>query len=376
MRFECLATDNKARRGKLHFTHRGEYGVVDTPAFMPVGTKGTVKGMPVDAILQTGAQIVLGNTFHLMLRPGTEVIEQHGTLHDFMQWPGPILTDSGGFQVFSLSAINKLSEEGVTFRSPIDGAKIELTPESSMQVQAALGSDIVMCFDECLGYPASFEDTQQSLELSVRWAKRCLDCTLPEYAALFGIVQGGMYLPLREQSVEKMCAMDFPGFAIGGLSVGEPKDEMQRVLSHTAPLLPKDKPRYLMGVGTPCDLAFGVLQGVDMFDCVMPTRNARNGHLFTSQGVIRIKNSRYRMDTNPLDPDCACHTCTHYSRAYLHHLHREHEWLGTHLNTVHNLHYYQTVMEKLRQGIEMGRVWDVASALFDTYGVAYDKHVT
>jgi queuine tRNA-ribosyltransferase len=352
MKFELDKTDGLARRGRLVFAR----GVVETPAFMPVGTYGTVKAMTPDDVVATGAHILLGNTFHLMLRPGTEVIMDHGDLHNFMNWPGPILTDSGGFQVFSLGAMRKITEEGVMFKSPVNGDKIFMTPESSMQVQRELGSDIVMAFDECTPYPATQKQAQESMELSMRWAKRCKDAHEGNPNALFGIVQGGVYNDLRQASLEALVELDFPGYAIGGLAVGEPKDEMHQVLEFLAPIMPADKPRYLMGVGTPRDLVDGVMRGVDMFDCVMPTRNARNGHLFTSEGVVRIRNSQYKRDTKPLDPNCACYTCKNFSRAYLYHLDKCRETLGCHLNTVHNLTYYQTLMQGIRAAIEAGEL--------------------
>jgi len=348
MQFELITQQDQARRARLHF----ERGTVETPAFMPVGTYGTVKGMTPEQVRDTGADIVLGNTFHLMLRPGTEVIQAHGDLHDFMHWQRPILTDSGGFQVFSLGEMRKITEKGVTFNSPINGAKVFLGPEESMQVQRELGSDIVMIFDECTPYPATETQARESMELSLRWAKRSKDAHGDNPSALFGIVQGGMYESLRRMSLDSLVDIGFDGYAIGGLSVGEPKPEMWKVLNCLSPHLPQDKPRYLMGVGTPSDIVEAVRRGVDMFDCVMPTRNARNGHLFTSEGVIRIRNSQYRYDTSPLDPNCGCYTCQNYSRAYLHHLDKTKEILGSHLNTVHNLYYYQTLMQGLRQAIE------------------------
>lgn len=352
MKFEILSKDGLARRGRLRF----DRGNVETPAFMPVGTYGTVKAMTPEEVAATGAEILLGNTFHLMLRPGTQVIEEHGDLHDFMNWPGPILTDSGGFQVFSLGKMRKLTEEGVTFNSPIDGAKVLLTPEISMMVQKKLGSDIVMVFDECTPYPADYEQALQSMELSLRWAKRSKEAHTGNNSALFGIVQGGMYSDLRLISLKGLEAINFEGYAIGGLSVGEPKAEMLRVLDELMPQMPQDKPRYLMGVGTPSDLIAGVLRGIDMFDCVLPTRNARNGHMFTSEGVIRIRNSTYKNDLRPLDPQCDCYTCQNYSRAYLHHLDRCGEILGARLNTLHNLRYYQALMFDLRTAIEQGKL--------------------
>ena len=352
MQYELVTTDGKARRGRLIF----DRGVVETPAFMPVGTYGTVKGMTTAEVEATGAHILLGNTFHLMLRPGTEIIEQHGDLHDFMNWHKPILTDSGGFQVFSLGAMRKITEKGVEFRSPVNGEKIMLTPERSMEVQRSLGSDIVMIFDECTPYPATHKEAKTSMELSLRWAQRSKDAHGDNPSALFGIVQGGMYEDLREVSVSGLKAIDFDGFAIGGLSVGEPKEDMIRILDHTTPLIPENKPRYLMGVGKPEDLVEGVRRGIDMFDCVMPTRNARNGHLFVTNGVIKIRNSRHKTDTGPLDPDCDCYTCKNYSRAYLHHLDKCNEILGAQLNTQHNLRFYQRVMQGLRDAIEQGKL--------------------
>ena len=352
MKYELITTDGKARRGRLTFPR----GVVETPAFMPVGTYGTVKGMTPNDVEATGAHILLGNTFHLMLRPGTEIIKRHGDLHDFMNWHKPILTDSGGFQVFSLGAMRKITEKGVEFRSPVNGEKIMLTPERSMQVQRDLGSDVVMIFDECTPYPATHQESKDSMELSLRWAQRSKDEHGDNLSALFGIVQGGMYEDLREVSVKGLKAIDFDGFAIGGLSVGEPKEDMIRILDHTAPLIPADKPRYLMGVGKPEDLVEGVRRGIDMFDCVMPTRNARNGHLFVTNGVVKIRNSRHKTDTGPLDPECDCHTCNNYSRAYLHHLDKCNEILGAQLNTQHNLRFYQRVMQGLRDAIEQGKL--------------------
>ncbi len=352
MTYELIATDGKARRGRLTF----DRGVVETPAFMPVGTYGTVKGMKTDEVEATGADIILGNTFHLMLRPGTDIIEQHGGLHGFMNWEKPILTDSGGFQVFSLGKMRKITEEGVRFSSPVNGEKIMLTPERSMEVQRSLNSDIVMIFDECTPYPATHKESKESMELSLRWAQRSKDAHGDSPNALFGIVQGGMYEDLREISVTGLKAIAFDGYAIGGLSVGEPKEDMIRILDHTAPLIPKDKPRYLMGVGKPEDLVEGVRRGIDMFDCVMPTRNARNGHLFVSTGVIKIRNASNKTDTRPLDENCDCYTCKNYSRAYLHHLDKCKEILGSQLNTLHNLHFYQKVMQGLRDAIEQGKL--------------------
>ncbi|MFT6195058.1 MAG: queuine tRNA-ribosyltransferase [Cognaticolwellia sp.] len=352
MQYQLLTTDGKARRGRLTF----DRGTIETPAFMPVGTYGTVKGMKTEEVAETGAEIILGNTFHLMLRPGTEIIEQHGGLHGFMNWDKPILTDSGGFQVFSLGKMRKITEEGVKFNSPVNGEKIMLTPERSMEVQHSLGADIVMIFDECTPYPASHEESKVSMELSLRWAQRSKDAHEGNLNALFGIVQGGMYEDLREVSVNGLTSIGFDGYAIGGLSVGEPKEDMIRILDHTAPLIPENKPRYLMGVGKPEDLVEGVRRGIDMFDCVMPTRNARNGHLFVTNGVIKIRNARHKTDTGPLDPECDCYTCKNYSRAYLHHLDKCNEILGSQLNTMHNLRFYQRVMQGLRDAIEQGKL--------------------
>ena len=350
MKFELKNTDNKARLGKLTF----ERGEVNTPAFMPVGTYGTVKAMTVDEVRDLGAEIILGNTFHLSITPTTEVIEAHGGLHDFMNWSGPILTDSGGFQVFSLGKMRKITEQGVKFRSPKDGSAIFMGPEESMQIQHKLGSDIVMIFDDCTAYPAEKNVVDQSMQLSLRWAKRSLDehQRLKNKNALFGIIQGGMHKELRLQSAESLVEMDFDGYAIGGLSVGEPKEEMMDVLSYLPDHMPSNKPRYLMGVGTPSDLIEGVACGVDMFDCVMPSRNARNGYLFTSEGVVKIRNAKYKKDTGPLDPNCNCSTCKNYSRAYLHHLQKSNEILGSRLNTLHNLFYYQHLMKSIREAIK------------------------
>ncbi|TAN81111.1 MAG: queuine tRNA-ribosyltransferase [Gallionella sp.] len=405
MNFTLHKTDGLARRGILQLAH----GTVETPAFMPVGTYGTVKAMSPAELHEIGAHIVLGNTFHLWLRPGLEVIAAHGGLHRFMGWDGPILTDSGGFQVFSLGALRKITEEGVKFQSPVNGDKLFLTPEESMRIQRVLNSDIVMIFDECTPYPATEREAAESMRLSLRWAARSraahdgnpnghsnkacyarssLPNPLPQTAplsnslpqagertnvkgnleslgeganeslrefntnALFGIVQGGMYEGLRDESLAGLANIGFDGYAIGGLSVGEPKEDMLRILAHTAPRLPQDKPRYLMGVGTPEDIVAAVAQGIDMFDCVMPTRNARNGHLFTRHGDVRIKNARYRLDTRPLDEQCGCYTCRNFTRAYLHHLHRLNEILGARLNTIHNLHYYQQLMGEIRSAIE------------------------
>ncbi|MBT1062790.1 tRNA guanosine(34) transglycosylase Tgt [Bowmanella sp. Y26] len=365
MKFELMTTDGKARRGRLVF----DRGVVETPAFMPVGTYGTVKGMTPEELEVTGAQICLGNTFHLMLRPGTEIMKLHGDLHDFMHWQKPILTDSGGFQVFSLGDLRKISEEGVTFRSPINGEKILLTPEKSMQVQRDLGSDIVMIFDECTPYPATYEQARTSMELSLRWAERSKQEHGDNPSALFGIVQGGMYEDLREVSLKGLERIGFDGYAIGGLSVGEPKEDMIRILDSTAHKIPADKPRYLMGVGKPEDIVEAVRRGIDMFDCVMPTRNARNGHLFVTEGVIKIRNSRHKTDTGPLDEKCDCYTCKNYSRSYLHHLDKCNEILGAQLNTIHNLRYYQRVMEGLRAAIEAGTLDEFVAEFYAQKGM-------
>ena len=350
MKFELINTNDKARLGRLTFD-RGE---VNTPAFMPVGTYGAVKAMTVEEVRGLGAEIILGNTFHLSITPSTEVIEAHGDLHDFMNWQGPILTDSGGFQVFSLGKMRKITEEGVAFRSPKDGSSIFMGPEESMQIQHKLGSDIVMIFDDCTAYPAEKNVVDQSMQLSLRWAKRSLieHKRLNNKNALFGIVQGGMHRELRIHSAESLIEMDFNGYAIGGLSVGEPKEEMMEVLSYLPDHMPQDKPRYLMGVGTPLDLVEGVASGVDMFDCVMPSRNARNGYLFTSEGVVKIRNAKYKKDTGPLDPNCGCSTCSNYSRSYLHHLQKTNEILGSRLNTLHNLFYYQELMQSMRNAIQ------------------------
>ncbi|OBS10626.1 tRNA guanosine(34) transglycosylase Tgt [Acidihalobacter prosperus] len=352
MKFDLLTRDGAARRGRLTF----ERGTVETPAFMPVGTYGTVKGMTPEELESLGAEIVLGNTFHLMLRPGTEIIARHGDLHGFMHWERPILTDSGGFQVFSLAKLRKLSEEGVSFRSPVNGDKVMLTPERSMAVQRALGSDIVMVFDECTPYPATEDEAAASMRLSLRWAARSREAHGDSSSALFGIVQGGMYEALRLESAAGLRAIGFDGYAIGGLAVGEPADERLRTLEFTLPALPADRPRYLMGVGTPEDIVESVLRGVDMFDCVIPTRNARNGFLYTRSGVMRIRNARYADDTRPLEEGCECYTCRNYSRAYLRHLDKCGEILGARLNTIHNLHYYQTLMRELREAIAQGRL--------------------
>ncbi len=351
MQFTLHKQDGHARRGTVHLAH----GDVQTPAFMPVGTYGSVKSLSPDDVRDIGAHILLGNTFHLWLRPGLEVIAAHGGLHDFMGWGGPILTDSGGFQVWSLGELRKISEEGVKFRSPINGDSCFLTPEESMRIQKVLNSDIVMIFDECTPYPATAQQANDSMQLSLRWAKRSKAAHAGNPNALFGIIQGGMYEALRDVSLNGLTEIGFDGYAIGGLSVGEPKEDMLRILAHTAPQMPQDKPRYLMGVGTPEDLVAGVSRGVDMFDCVMPTRNARNGWLFTRNGDIKLKNARYKLDTSPIDNQCTCYTCRNFSRSYLHHLYRVGEILGARLNPIHNLHYYQELMAGMRSAIEEGR---------------------
>ncbi len=378
MRFQVTHSSGHARRGTLETAH----GVIQTPVFMPVGTVGTVKGVTPHELEDLGAQIILGNTFHLWLRPGLEVIQAHGGLHRFMGWRGPILTDSGGFQVWSLTHLRKITEMGVKFSSPLDGQKLMLSPEKSMQIQRVLGADIVMIFDECTPYPADWETAKQSMELSLRWAERSRvafdalqgsdasltpspspvcgrgELTAPSNGvarqALFAIVQGGMYEDLRERSLDRLAEIGFDGYALGGLSVGEPKEDMMRILEHMGHRLPDDKPRYLMGVGTPEDIVQAVSNGIDMFDCVMPTRNARHGLLFTSAGDIRIKNARFRHDTGPIDPACDCYTCRHYSRAYLHHLQRSGEMLGARLNSIHNLHFYQDFTARMRAALERG----------------------
>ncbi|CNI18483.1 tRNA guanosine(34) transglycosylase Tgt [Yersinia mollaretii] len=363
MKYELQKTDGRARRGRLIF----ERGVVETPAFMPVGTYGTVKGMTPEEVKETGAQILLGNTFHLWLRPGQEIMKLHGDLHDFMNWHGPILTDSGGFQVFSLGAMRKIKEEGVTFQNPINGDKVFLSPEKSMEIQNDLGSDIVMIFDECTPYPAEWDYAKRSMEMSLRWAARSRQRfdELNNKNALFGIIQGGVYEDLRDVSVKGLVEIGFDGYAVGGLAVGEPKEDMHRILEHVCPQIPADKPRYLMGVGKPEDLVEGVRRGIDMFDCVMPTRNARNGHLFVTDGVVKIRNAKHKSDTATLDEHCDCYTCRNYSRAYLHHLDRCNEILGARLNTIHNLRYYQRLMAGLRQAIEEGKL---ESFVEDFYG--------
>lgn len=370
MRFELHKTSGLARTGLLRF-RRGE---VRTPAFMPVGTYGSVKSVTPEEVMQGGADIILGNTFHLMLRPGTEIVRAHGGLHEFMHWHGPILTDSGGFQVFSLAEMRKLSEDGVRFRSPVNGDQVFLTPEKSMEVQHDLNSDVAMVFDECTPYPADEQQACESMELSLRWARRSRDrfdelkSTEPGRGeALFGIVQGGVHGELRRRSLDGLTAIGFDGYAVGGLAVGEPEHERIAVLDHLVPLMPDKKPRYLMGVGTPLDIADSVMRGIDMFDCVMPTRHARTGHLFTSRGTVKIRNARYTDDTGPLDPDCRCYTCENYSLAYLRHLEKCGEILGARLGTIHNLYYYQQVMSDLRSGIENDSLPEVVENLRSVY---------
>jgi queuine tRNA-ribosyltransferase len=362
LRFELLHTDGAARRGRVHLPH----GVVETPAFMPVGTYGTVKAMAPPELVALGAEIILGNTFHLMLRPGADIVALHrGGLHGFMGWDRPILTDSGGFQVFSLASLRRISEAGVQFHSPVDGAEVDLTPEIAMDVQRKLGSDIAMAFDDCTAYPATEADARASMERSMRWAERGHDHYYRERPPghLFGIVQGGMHLDLRSASLESLTRREWPGLAIGGLAVGEPEEERLRVLEHTLPLMPADRPRYLMGVGYPQDIIAAVLRGVDMFDCVMPTRHARNGHLFTSQGIINIRNASYQRDAGPLDPACSCDTCRRYTRAYLRHLDRCNEILGVRLGTVHNLHFYLDLMRQIRGAIAAGTLNELAARI-------------
>jgi len=358
--FECLARDGMARRGRLA-TRRG---VVDTPVFMPVGTAATVKAMTPEELESAGARIILGNTFHLMLRPGTRIIREHGGLHRFMHWQRPILTDSGGFQVWSLAELRDISEHGVRFRSPVNGDPVFLGPEESMRVQQELDSDIIMIFDECTPWPADHDQARASMELSLRWARRCRDAHGDHPSALFGIIQGGMYDDLRMASLEGLAGIGFDGYAIGGLSVGEPKALMYETVRRTAPRMPETAPRYLMGVGTPADIVYSVACGIDMFDCVLPTRNARNGWLYTSEGIVRIRNARYADDTGALDPACGCYTCRHYSRAYLRHLYRSGEILGARLNTIHNLYYFLELMRRIRGAIEAGRFAELAEAFF------------
>jgi queuine tRNA-ribosyltransferase len=368
VRFELLKSAGSARRGRISFRR----GTIETPAFMPVGTYGSVKAMTPEELEGIGAEIILGNTFHLLLRPGIDVIRAHGGLHTFTHWQRPILTDSGGFQVWSLQSLRKITEKGVEFRSPVNGDLIELTPERSIEMQHALGSDVVMVFDECTAYPADHAAARESMHLSLRWAKRSRAAfdhckrELDSDAALFGIVQGGVHHDLRRESLAGLQAIDFPGYAVGGLAVGEPEEERLAVLEGLAPALPADRPRYLMGVGTPADLVKAVARGVDMFDCVMPTRHARNGQLFTSEGPLNIRNSRFQADTGPIDPQCSCYACRHYSRAYLRHLQQCNEILGARLATIHNLHFYLTLMARMRAAIEQGRFTAFAAEVVDS----------
>lgn len=370
MKFTVTATSGAARTGTLQFRR----GTVQTPAFMPVGTYGSVKSVTPEEVRNSGADMILGNTFHLMLRPGCEIVRAHGGLHEFMHWPGPILTDSGGFQVFSLSALRKLSEAGVIFQSPVNGDKVELTPERSIEVQHDLNADVTMIFDDCTPYPATEDQARTSMELSLRWAERSrrrfdqLRELAPERGeALFGIVQGGVYETLRRESLDALTETGFDGYAVGGLAVGEPEEERVAVLEFLVPHMPAEAPRYLMGVGLPVDIVEAVCRGVDMFDCVIPTRHARNGHLFTAQGVVKIRNARYADDTGPLDPDCDCYTCSNYSRAYLRHLEKCREMLGPRLCTIHNLHYYQKLMSDLRVAIRLGSLAEFATRLRTAY---------
>lgn len=367
IKYELLkeAKDSKARLGLLHTPH----GVIETPTFMPVGTRATVKAMTPDEVKDLGAQIILGNTYHLYLKPGHELVKEAGGLHKFMNWKGPILTDSGGFQVFSLGDLRKITEEGVVFRSHIDGSKHFISPEKSIEIQNALGSDIMMCFDECTPYPATYEYAKHSMERTTRWAQRCKDYHQDlDKQGLFGIVQGGMYKDLREISAKDLVAMDFPGYAVGGLSVGEPKDIMVDVLNHTTPLLPKDKPRYLMGVGSPDYLFEAVLSGIDMADCVLPTRIARNGTVMTSQGRVVIRNAKYAKDFSKLDPECDCYACTNYSRAYIRHLFNVDEILGARLATIHNLYFLIKLMENIRNAIKEDRLLEYKEKFYRKYG--------
>jgi queuine tRNA-ribosyltransferase len=361
MEFQVSARCGAARRGTITLTH----GVVETPVFMPVGTYGTVKAMSPAELAEGNAQIILGNAFHLWLRPGLDVIAAHGGLHRFMGWKAPILTDSGGFQVFSLGPLRKVQEDGVGFSSPINGDRLFLTPETSIEIQRTLDADIAMVFDECTPWPATRDEAALSMQLSLRWAARSKQAHAGSSNALFGIVQGGMYEDMRDESLAGLGAIGFDGYAVGGLSVGEPKEDMQRIQDYIAPRLPADRPRYLMGVGTPEDIVAAVVSGIDMFDCVMPTRNARNGWLFTRNGDVKIRNARHRLDANPLDPGCSCYTCRNFSRAYLHHLQRTNEILGARLNTIHNLHYYLMLTAELRQAI--------ADGALDAYAQAFES---
>jgi len=368
MKFDLITADGGARRGRLTFRR----GVVDTPAFMPVGTYGSVKAMTPEELEGMGAEIILGNTFHLLLRPGIEVIRAHGGLHRFTHWERPILTDSGGFQVWSLQSLRKISEKGVEFRSPVNGDLIELTPERSIEMQHALDADVVMVFDECTAYPAEHAAARESMQLSLRWAKRsraAFDLATRSGdgdAALFGIVQGGVHHDLRRESLAGLEEIGFPGYALGGLAVGEPEEERLAVLEGVAPAMPADRPRYLMGVGTPADLVKAVARGMDMFDCVIPTRHARNGQLFTSEGALNIRNSRFQADLGPIDPRCGCYACRHYSRAYLRHLQQCNEILGARLATIHNLYFYLTLMARMRTAIEAGRFAAFAEEVVDS----------
>ena len=354
MKFEIKKRDNFARKGVLTIAKK----TVQTPTFMPVGTYGTVKAMSPQSLYSVGAEIILGNTFHLWLRPGTEIINLHGKIHDFIGWDRLVLTDSGGFQVFSLGKLSRIEEKGVDFQSPIDGRRCFLSPEKSIQIQSEIGSDIAMIFDDCTKFPSSLIDTKKSMELSLRWAERCKRAHKSRTQALFGIVQGGMYEELRAKSVSEILDIGFEGYAIGGLSVGEPKEDMWRTVKFVAPLLPEEKPRYLMGVGTPNDLIKAVCLGVDMFDCVLPTRNARNGWVYSKKGVIKLRNAGYRNDLKPIDPGCDCYTCKNFTRSYLHHLQKNNEILGAQLNTFHNLYFYQMLMKNLRKAINDGVLSD------------------
>jgi len=374
LKFEIkdLSTETRARTGRL----QTERGTVDTPIFMPVGTLGTVKAMSPEELTACGAQIILGNTYHLYLRPGCEVIDLFQGLHKFMNWNGPILTDSGGFQVFSLAKLSKISEQGYTFQSHVDGSQHTLTPEKSIEVQLSLDADIMMCLDQCIQYPASRAEAEAALELTTRWAKRCFDfweSNRRPQNNLFGIVQGGMFPDLRQRSAAQLTALDFPGFAIGGLSVGEPIDLMREMADFTLPLLPEEKPKYIMGVGTPEDLVELVAQGADMFDCVMPTRNARNGQLFTAQGTLNIANAKFRKDTDPIETGCICYTCRHYSRAYLRHLYKTRELLAYRLNTLHNIHYYLNLMADMRGAIARDEFVDFRSAFYRKRKISIDN---
>jgi len=364
MKFDLFNTDGNARRARLSFA-RGE---IQTPIFMPVGTSATVKAMTPNELEEVGAQIVLGNTFHLMLRPGTEVIQAHGDLHDFMQWQKPILTDSGGFQVWSLAELRKIEEKGVTFRSPIDGSKKFLGPEEAIEIQRKLGSDIVMIFDECTPYPATEQEARDSMQLSMRWAKRSKQAHGDSESALFGIIQGGMFEHLRDESLAGLKDIGFDGYAIGGLSVGEPKEEMYKVLKHLTSSMPENAPRYLMGVGTPENLVTAVHYGIDMFDCVLPTRNARNGWLYTETGVVKIRNAKYEMDTRPIDGACGCSTCKQFSRSYIKHLLKTNEILGARLATVHNLHFFLNLMQQMRDAIETKQFAEFRGKFFEMRG--------